>query len=145
MITLLGIPLTLACEQKPLFIPDIEPQDPKGKKDVSLTSNKKIKTDNHLNLFLKLPYKILPLKPTERQLALKHKEITSRIVDKQTIVRHIAAQSITEMSCISYTIDREPIAEVIYTWDNPGLIKQSHSTTYHLTRKSNGWLSLRVK
>ena len=153
LVSIFGITFTFASEQKPIFIPDPVPAaeaktEVKAETNgISPPSHKEVKANDHLNLFLKLPYKVLPLKPTERQLALKHKEITSRIVNKETVVSYIANQVpfITEMKCIAYTIDREPVVEVIYTWDNPGLINQSHSYTYRLTRKTNGWLSVRIR
>ncbi|MGJ8656674.1 MAG: hypothetical protein ACSHX6_09490 [Akkermansiaceae bacterium] len=155
---LLRITLTCLAVVQPLpaeaedtsFIPDPKPlenQAPKAKNKALPTPPIALTHETGLALFLLLPEKVLPLSDELRTRAVEKEEIKSITRDKQTIVlwNPLLGTSSTEMKCIAYTTDQEPVLEIIYRWDNPGLISKSHTSTYHLTRKPNGWLLKLVK
>lgn len=137
----------IACEEKTTFIPDSEIPADKNSKAKLKTPPQVLTPERTLNLFLLLPKKVLPLSKAFRKLALADKEIKCVTKDKQTTVQWESSprsDRATEMRCIGYSLNQEPIVEVIYRWQNPGMIIKSHSYTYHLTRKTNGWLMKRV-
>ena len=147
ILSFMGIPSAVACEEKTMFIPDPEKpvvQNSKAKVKAPLEALTPEKT---LDLFLLLPEKVLPLSNALRKLALADEEIKCVTKDKQITVQWKSlpfSESETKMHCIGYSLNQEPIVEVVYRWRNPGMIIKSHSYTYHLTRKTNGWLIKRV-
>ena len=137
----------IACEEKTTFIPDPEVPADKNPKAKLKSPPQVLTPEKTLDLFLLLPKKVLPLSKALRKLALADEEIRCITKDKQTTVQWKSSQtseSGTEMHCIGYSLNKEPIVEVVYSWENPGMIVKSHSYTYHLTRKTNGWLIKRV-
>lgn len=138
----------IADEEKTTFIPDDNAQGAKPLTAKPESLPKVLTPEKNLELFLLLPEKVFPLSKEQRDPALDNEEIKSNTEGKQTTVKWTSgkqANDETEMSCIGYTTNREPLLKVVYKWSNPGMIIKSHSSTYHLTRKSNGWLIKRVK
>jgi hypothetical protein len=138
----------IADEEKTTFIPDANSKEVKPHPAKPIPFPKVLTPEKTLELFLLLPEKVLPLSKASRKLALEDEEITHVTEGEQTTVKWLSSpfkNNATEMKCIRYTTNHEPIFEVVYKWNNPGMIIKSHSYTYHLTRKSNGWLIKRIK
>ena len=137
----------IASEEKTTFIPDPEKPVVKNPKAKLKKTPPVLTLERTLDLFLLLPEKVLPLSKALRKLALADEEIKCFTKDKQTTVQWKSlpfSENGTKMHCIGYSLNQEPIVEVVYRWRNPGMIIKSHSYTYHLTRKTNGWLIKRV-
>lgn len=146
-LVLVGSIPAIACKEQTRFIPDPELPVVKKPKAKDRSLPEVLTSEKTLALFLLLPKKVLPLSNALRKLALADEEIKCITKDKQITVQWRSSptsENGTEMHCIGYSLDQEPIVEVVYSWRNPGMILKSHSYTYQLTRKTNGWLIKRI-